>query len=383
MNAPEWIPGGTSKWDYFITQGFAWLHYTRLFFVRSGSRADTDLQPFEHWYDLRALAGFLRRIVLVGLIRYLARRDACGRRHSAWRGTPIALIPTSSIYPLAEVVNEHRVFCRTWGGARVVFILDVLLPRRAFAVVVITAVLALGAGTWTRNKAWADRGVALEGHDREESPKRPRSLQLRPDADDEGELRGREELLRTRRKVEPANPPLEISMGINEGALGNERPRSSTSSARWRSVMTSTAISTTRAGWSARPRTRGDRALDRGHANRSGARRAAHAADEVVRRCRKRRRTRSSRAASSFLRPERCLHSSARRRDCFRKGLPEIGDKQFLNAALLNREAVRYNPNAADAWTNLGWSSRPTWPRRRRRTRSAAPSNCSRAMSAR
>jgi Flp pilus assembly protein TadD len=43
-------------------------------------------------------------------------------------------------------------------------------------------------------------------------------------------------------------------------------------------------------------------------------------------------------------------------RDCFEKGLPEIGGKQFLDAALLNREAVRYNPNAADAWTNLGWS---------------------------
>jgi len=24
--------------------------------------------------------------------------------------------------------------------------------------------------------------------------------------------------------------------------------------------------------------------------------------------------------------------------------------------ALLNREAVHYNPNASDAWTNLGWS---------------------------
>jgi Flp pilus assembly protein TadD len=43
-------------------------------------------------------------------------------------------------------------------------------------------------------------------------------------------------------------------------------------------------------------------------------------------------------------------------RDCFEKGLPAIGSKQFLDAALVNRQAVRDNPNAADAWTNLGWS---------------------------
>jgi len=41
---------------------------------------------------------------------------------------------------------------------------------------------------------------------------------------------------------------------------------------------------------------------------------------------------------------------------CFDQGLPEIGGKQFLDAALSNREALRYDPNSFDAWTNLGWS---------------------------
>ena len=42
--------------------------------------------------------------------------------------------------------------------------------------------------------------------------------------------------------------------------------------------------------------------------------------------------------------------------ECFDQGLPLIGGKQFLDAALSNREAIRYAPTAADAWTNLGWS---------------------------
>jgi Flp pilus assembly protein TadD len=42
--------------------------------------------------------------------------------------------------------------------------------------------------------------------------------------------------------------------------------------------------------------------------------------------------------------------------ECFDQGLPQIGGKQFLDAALSNREAIRYDPHAADAWINLGWS---------------------------
>jgi Flp pilus assembly protein TadD len=41
---------------------------------------------------------------------------------------------------------------------------------------------------------------------------------------------------------------------------------------------------------------------------------------------------------------------------CFNTGLDAIGSDRFLDAALANRKALRFNPNSADAWINLGWS---------------------------
>lgn len=110
MNAKEWTPGGGSKFQYALTQPFVWIHYTRLFFLPIGLTADTDLKVFEHWYDTRAIVGFVFVVVLLLLIRRFSvkpdeRPMAFGL---AWFA--IALIPASSFFPLAEVANEHRIF---------------------------------------------------------------------------------------------------------------------------------------------------------------------------------------------------------------------------------------------------------------------------------
>ncbi len=110
MNAREWVSGGGSKLHYAITQPFVWLHYVRLFFLPAGLTADTDWRPFEHWYDTRAIIGFVFVLALLIVIRRLSlvrerRAIAFGLGWFA-----IALLPTSSFFPLAEVANEHRIF---------------------------------------------------------------------------------------------------------------------------------------------------------------------------------------------------------------------------------------------------------------------------------
>jgi len=359
MNAPEWIPGGISKWHYFLTQGYAWLHYTRLFFVPAGLSADTDLQPFENWYDPRTLIGFAFVVALIALIRYLGRRD--GMRPAAFglAWYSVALIPTSSFYPLAEVVNEHRVFLPYMGLAlAAIFFLDTFLPRRAFAVVVIAAIITLGAGTFTRNKVWLTE-ESLWKDTIEKSPGNGRALfsygltQMT-----KGNFAAAESYYERAEKTETAYPPLEINIGINEGALGNDAAaeqhfkralsmRDDVDAhyyyARWlvsagrapeaiAHLIAATRIDPARA----EPRTLLMKlyAAAGNDAERERLERLAISYDPSV--------------------PRVPLCSNDR--DCFEKGLPQIGSKQFLNAALLNRQAVRYNPNAADAWTNLGWS---------------------------
>lgn len=359
MNAPEWIPGGESKWHYFLTQGYAWLHYTRLFFVPVGLSADTDLRPFETWYDPRALIGFAFVATLIALIRYLARREGVRPAAFGLAWYAIALVPTSSIYPLAEVVNEHRVFLPYMGLAlAIVFILDALLPRRAFAVVVIAAIVTLGAGTWTRNKVWLTE-ESLWKDTIEKSPRNGRALfsygltQMT-----KGNYAVAKSYYDRAEAMEPAYPPLEINMGINEGALGNDADaeqhfrralamRDDVDGhfyyARW-------LVSAGRAPEAIVHLTAAAR-IDPARAEPRTLLMKLYAASGNDAE-----RDRLARLAFSYDPNEVIARPCASDRDCFEKGLPEIGGKQFLEAAVLNREAVRYNPNAADAWTNLGWS---------------------------
>ncbi|MEA2328866.1 MAG: protein O-mannosyl-transferase [Thermoanaerobaculia bacterium] len=359
MNAPEWIPGGSSKWHYFLTQGYAWLHYTRLFFVPLGLSADSDLQPFENWYDPRALIGFAFVVALIALIRYFARREQMRPAAFGLAWYAVALVPTSSVYPLAEVVNEHRVFLPYMGLAfSVIFLLGAFLPRRAFAVVVIAAIVTLGAGTWTRNKVWLTE-ESLWKDTIEKSPRNGRALfsygltQMT-----KGNYAAAKTYYERAEKMEPAYPPLEINMGIDEGALGNDAAaeqhfqralamrddvdahfyyaRWLVSAGRAPEAITNLTAATRIDPARAEPRTLLMKLY-------------AAAGNDAER-------DRLARQARSYDPGDVLVSPCSGDRDCFEKGLPQIGSKQFLNAALLNREAVRYNPNAADAWTNLGWS---------------------------
>ena len=369
MNAPEWIPGGSSKWHYFLTQGFAWMHYTRLFFVPIGLTADTDWTVFENWYDPRALAGFAFVAALLILIRYLSRRE--GMRSAAFGLSwyAIALVPTSSIYPLAEVVNEHRIFLPYMGVAfAMIFWLDAILirNRRVFAFIVVAAITALGVGTWVRNEAWATEET-LWKDTIEKSPGNGRALfSYGLSQMVKGNYAVAKNYYERAERISPDYAPLEINLGIVEGALSNEAAAEKHFKyalairddvdghfyyGRWlisagRAPEAIAELTTASRIDAARPEPRA--LLMKLYA-------AAGNASEVERLARL--------ALSYDPRDPRALSARAgsisacrNYRECFDQGLPEIGGKQFLDAALSNREALRHDPNAADAWTNLGWS---------------------------
>ena len=115
MNAPTASYGGGGRWEYLLTQSFMWLHYMRLFFVPVGLTADTDMQVFSAWYDTRIAAGLLLFVVMLRIVWQASKTQssypiAFGL---AWFG--LTLLPTSSVFPLAEVSNEHRVFMPYMG----------------------------------------------------------------------------------------------------------------------------------------------------------------------------------------------------------------------------------------------------------------------------
>lgn len=164
MSPPTATYGGGSRWHYLLTQLYVWLRYLRIFFLPVGLTADTDWTLIAQWHDGRVLAGLA---VIAGLA-WLAWRYI-----SVPAGRPVtfglvwfalALLPTSSIFPLAEVANEHRIFfpyigltlAIVWGVAlhaqRWIETRPILRPvALAFVLLVI---VGHAVGTYQRNKIW-------------------------------------------------------------------------------------------------------------------------------------------------------------------------------------------------------------------------------------
>ena len=220
------------RWTYARTQPFVWVHYARLFVLPVGLTADTDWGFLDSWLDGRLLVGLLFLAALCGAIAWLSesrilRPAAFGL---AWFG--IALLPTSSIVPLSEVYNEHRIFfpyvglalASSWAAASG---LRALLRRGAPGAHTLAAVLALaliaahGVGTYQRNKVWKSgetlwRDVTLK------SPQNGRGLMnygltlMR-----EGRLEQALDHYERAAELMPNYTVLEINLGIVKSALGD------------------------------------------------------------------------------------------------------------------------------------------------------------------
>ncbi len=157
----SWVPGGYSFFHYFITQPFIFVHYVSQFFLPTKLSADTDWGTFQSLTEPKAIIGFIFLGSLIFSIIYLSR-------YKKWRPVSfglswflLALVPTSLV-PLAEVMNDHRIFYPFAGlTIAVVWPLYLLLEKYLKQVqqpVLITALLVLlcsyAYGTYQRNEVW-------------------------------------------------------------------------------------------------------------------------------------------------------------------------------------------------------------------------------------
>jgi len=165
MQPSTWAPGATSPFLYRITQPFVALEYFKWYFwptelsVDHGWRYLAPLSP-------RAMAGYFFVLFLVGAAAAASRTR---------RGRPVAfgivwfivtLLPTS-LMPLGDVTNDHRMFFSFVGLTLAVFWSLRLVLFRATArltahrrlvygavgALAITLVIA-GSATRARNRVW-------------------------------------------------------------------------------------------------------------------------------------------------------------------------------------------------------------------------------------
>lgn len=110
MTPDTFIPGSTSRFDYLITQPYVSLHYFKNFFIPNDLSADTDWTTLNTILDKRFFIGTVFIFCML-LFAWVASR----KKHLQGISFGIiwffiALLPSSSIIPFAEVMNDHRTF---------------------------------------------------------------------------------------------------------------------------------------------------------------------------------------------------------------------------------------------------------------------------------
>jgi tetratricopeptide (TPR) repeat protein len=236
QNAPTVNYAGGSPYQYFLTQLFVWLHYGRLFLFPIGLTADTDWSLIPHWYDTRVVGGALFIAALAWVLARASRTPA-GRPAAfglAW--FCLALLPGSSIVPLAEVSNEHRfflpymglAFAAVWGLVQLARRQQARRPgwgRAITATAVLVLLLAIGGnavGTYERNKVWTSEET-LWRDVVEKSPANGRGLMnygLSQMA--KGQFAAAKQLFDRALVYNPNYWALEINLGIVNGRLSDQ-----------------------------------------------------------------------------------------------------------------------------------------------------------------
>ena len=167
MMSVTWTPGGNSRVAYFITQPFVVLRYFTTFFLPLDLSADADWKVMNSILDIRVAAGFLFVSVMLYLAYFTSKNPDTRPISFGILWFFIALIPTSSVIPLAEVMNDHRMFfpyiglmlavCWTLG----LFVIknETVLVRtpvlKAVLIILASGILAGHAyGTYQRNEVW-------------------------------------------------------------------------------------------------------------------------------------------------------------------------------------------------------------------------------------
>jgi tetratricopeptide (TPR) repeat protein len=226
--------GGLSKYEYLITQPLVITHYIATYFYPYNLSADADWTVFTTIKDYRVLLGIGSILVLL-FVSLRASKNENSRLFSfgmLWFF--VSLLPTSSIVPFAEVLNDHRSFI-PYMGLTIAVVFGVkylwektpglkgLSAKSSKGIVTVLILTFLGAnsyGVFQRNKVWKT-GESLWLDVTIKSPKNGRGhmnygLELMA----KGDYVNAEKYLRKTIELLPTYSYAYINMGILKKATG-------------------------------------------------------------------------------------------------------------------------------------------------------------------
>jgi protein O-mannosyl-transferase len=166
MTPDTWTPGGFNRPLYIATQTAVTAQYFFTYFWPSGLSADTDWSLFLTFNRWEVYAGSAFILSLLGIMVYTSERKIMRPIAFGIAWFFLALFPTA-VTPLAEVLNDHRVFFPYVGlGISVVWTIALILIKYEKQIVesaiakwgipVLASLIIVGFAFWTRerNEVW-------------------------------------------------------------------------------------------------------------------------------------------------------------------------------------------------------------------------------------
>ena len=187
MYPDTWNPGGYSVLHYLNTQPYVIFIYLKTFILPTGLSADTDLKIIKEFLAPRVLLGLSVILVLLLAAWFSSRKRITLPISYGILWFFICLTPTSSVIPLAEVMNHHRTFFPYIGLVMAATWSIYLLVRRPMTeassslvkyALPTMCILFLGLhayGTYQRNEVW-DSDLSLWRDVTIKSPENGRGL---------------------------------------------------------------------------------------------------------------------------------------------------------------------------------------------------------------
>lgn len=229
MASSSFTPGGTNRGLYILTQTWVICRYLVAFLIPANLSADSDWTIIHNVFDERIILGVLVVTLLIIMAFKLSKNEKNRPIAFGIAWFFLALLPTSLV-PLAEVTNDHRMFFPFIGlTIALIWTVGILLERfsqkRAVVSLIIllipTYLLANGIGVYQRNKVWkTEESLWLDVT--QKSPMNGRGLmnygltQMRMGNLERADAYYQRALLFT-----PQYPILYINIGICKNAMGN------------------------------------------------------------------------------------------------------------------------------------------------------------------
>lgn len=382
MSPPGQTYGGGGRLRYLVTETWVWVHYARLFVWPAGLSADTDLELFASPWDPRVAAGVAFALAMLALAWVASKRLATRPIAFGLVWFAIALAPSSTFFPLAEVANDHRVYFPFMGLALAIaaWLMPRLVPdaaarpgstaRLVFAALAVAAVLgAHAAGTYRRNRVWRTEETLWADVVRKSPTNGRGKMNYGLTHMAAGRYERAKELFLEARERLPNYATLEVNLGIVENALGDvaaadrhfaraltlspDHPATHRYYARWliRQGRAGEAVHHLERALALSPADLEVRHMLMGvHAARGGPDLARLAAETLGF-------ASSDTLAACYARGEVPLRPAAPVASAwYTLGSRLTAEDRHVEAAQAYRAALAIDSTHADAWNNLGWS---------------------------